>query len=123
VVAPRTYCFPGGAIEPGESESQALRREFDEELNAEVLPRQRLWRSMTPWNVRLSWWLAELDPAARLSPNPHEVETYHWLTVPEIRRLPELLTSNHAFLAAWERGEFSLPVRRSQDEPGSPRTR
>ena len=110
VVAPRTYCFPGGAIEPDESEPQALRREFFEELGAKLLPRQRLWQSNTPWKVRLSWWLADLDPAAKLSPNHHEVESYHWLTVPEIRRLPELLTSNHAFLAAWERGEFSLPV-------------
>jgi hypothetical protein len=57
----------------------------------------------------LSWWLAELEATAVLHPNPQEVESIHWLTPVEIRALPELLTSNHAFLAAWDRREFSLP--------------
>lgn len=109
VVAPGTYCFPGGAIELGESEPQALQREFQEELGAGLLPVRRIWRSVTPWNVRLSWWLAELEATAVLHPNPQEVESILWLTPVEIRALPELLTSNHAFLAAWDRREFSLP--------------
>jgi 8-oxo-dGTP diphosphatase len=112
VVAPGTYCFPGGAIEPGESEVDALRREFREELAAPLSPRRRIWQSITPWQVHLSWWLAELAPSAELTPNRHEVESVHWLTVAEIRSLPQLLTSNHAFLAAWERGEFALPLPR-----------
>jgi 8-oxo-dGTP pyrophosphatase MutT (NUDIX family) len=110
VVAPGTYCFPGGAIELGESESQALQREFHEELGARLLPVQRIWQSVTPWNIRLSWWLADLEPTAVLHPNLQEVESIHWLTMEEIRALPELLTSNHAFLAAWDRREFSLPI-------------
>ena len=110
VVAPGTFCFPGGAIEAGETEPQALQREFAEELGAELRPRQRIWQSVTPWNVRLAWWLADLDPAAELRPNLDEVESFHWLTIRAIRNLPELLTSNHAFLAAWERGEFALPI-------------
>jgi hypothetical protein len=36
------------------------------------------------------------------------------LTVAEIRSLPQLLTSNHAFLAAWDRGEFALPLPRGR---------
>jgi 8-oxo-dGTP diphosphatase len=110
VVAPRTYCFPGGAIELGESESQALQREFHEELGARLQPVRRIWQSLTPWHVRLSWWLADLEPDAVLCPNLQEVESIHWLTTEEIRALPELLTSNHAFLAAWDRREFSLPM-------------
>ncbi|MBN1589465.1 MAG: NUDIX domain-containing protein, partial [Pirellulales bacterium] len=60
VIAPRRFCFPGGGIHPGESEADALVREFQEELSVRVRPLRRIWRSVTPWQVRLSWWLAEL---------------------------------------------------------------
>lgn len=108
VVAPGAYCFPGGAIEPGETEVQALLRELREELAADIRPLKRLWTSVTPWRVALSWWLVELDREAALMPHPDEVESVHWLTAAEMRALPELLASNLAFLAAAEAGEFRL---------------
>jgi 8-oxo-dGTP pyrophosphatase MutT (NUDIX family) len=110
VEAPGAFCFPGGAIEAGETESDALRREFFEELGAAARPVRRLWRSRTDWNVDLAWWLAELDTAERLEPRPFEVASAHWLTIGEIRRLPQLLSSNRLFLDALQRGEFSLAV-------------
>jgi 8-oxo-dGTP pyrophosphatase MutT (NUDIX family) len=108
VEAPGTYCFPGGGIEAGESESAALKREFAEELRVAVRPLRGVWQSRTAWNVDLSWWLADLAPDATLLPDPREVASVHWLTVPEMRREPSLLSSNHAFLDALQRGEFSL---------------
>lgn len=109
VAAPGAYCFPGGAIEPGESEQQALVRELDEELALAVRPLRRLWRSRTAWNVELAWWAAELaSPDLRPRPAPAEVAWADWLDVDQIRRLPELLTSNHDFFAAWDQGEFEL---------------
>lgn len=54
VVAPGAFCFPGGGIEPGENEEQALVREFLEELNAAIEPVRLLWRSVTPWETQLA---------------------------------------------------------------------
>ncbi len=104
VRAPGMYCFPGGGIEPGESEAQALARELLEELAANARPVRRLWESVTPWQVHLAWWLAEIDEPAQIAPQPAEVESCHWLTAAEIRQLPQLLASNLEFLDAWERG-------------------
>jgi 8-oxo-dGTP pyrophosphatase MutT (NUDIX family) len=104
VRAPGMHCFPGGAIEPGESEEEALCRELSEELDLSAQPLRRLWESVTPWNVALTWWLAGIDAQALPIPNPLEVESFHWLTAAEIRALPNLLASNLEFLEAWERG-------------------
>ena len=104
VRAPGTYCFPGGAIEEGETEPDALRREMQEELGCDVTPIRRIWRNCTAWQVDLSWWLAELDAGVELRPNLAEVESCQWLTVAELRELPQLLSSNREFLDRWQAG-------------------
>src|SRR5438552_8482525 len=107
VRAPGMHCFPGGAIEPGETEAEAVRREMLEELALVAQPQRLLWRSTTPWNVELAWWLVEIDAAADPQPNPLEVESFHWLTEAEIRCLPQLLASNVEFLDVWQLGELT----------------
>jgi 8-oxo-dGTP diphosphatase len=106
VRAPGMHCFPGGTIEPGESESEALRREMLEELSLVAMPQRLLWRSVTPWNTQLAWWLAEIDALAEPLANPLEVESFHWLPAADIRSLPQLLASNLEFLDAWEAGQI-----------------
>ncbi|MEX0818402.1 MAG: NUDIX domain-containing protein [Pirellulaceae bacterium] len=110
VVAPGAYCFPGGGIYEGEAEATAIVREMQEELNVEATPLHCLWRSVTPWNVELAWWLAELPADCVLIPNAAEVQEVLWLTPDEIRSLAGLLASNHHFLDAWQRNEFTLAL-------------
>lgn len=108
VVAPGAVCFPGGGIEADESEFEALVREIAEELGAAVVPIRPLWRSVTPWNVDLAWWLAEVNAEGPLAPNPSEVESIHWLTPRELLEHPDLLSSNREFLEFVLRGEINL---------------
>jgi 8-oxo-dGTP diphosphatase len=108
VVAPGMYCFPGGGIESEESEPQALVREIREELGVVVQPIRCVWRSVTPWKVRLAWWLSRLEPAVQLTPDQLEVESVHWFTPNEMAKLPDLLASNHHFLEALRSGRIDL---------------
>ncbi len=108
VAAPGAFCFPGGAIDGDETEQAALVRELHEELAVVATPLRRLWESTTSWGVWLAWWLAEISPDAEPVPNPAEVAALHWLSISEMRALPGLLSSNHAFLDAIAAGHINL---------------
>ena len=108
VVAPGAFCFPGGGIEAGETEEQAVVREFHEELGAAIVPVRRVWRSTTRWHVELAWWLGDLAGDSALILNPTEVASVHWLSPDEMLSLDELLDSNRAFLKALADGEIVI---------------
>jgi 8-oxo-dGTP diphosphatase len=107
VTAPGAYCFPGGALEPGESEPEALCRELREELGIAIRPVRRVWQCLTARHVDLAWWAADLlDPAVTPRPCPREVAAWAWMPTATIRQLPNLLDSNHHFLEAWQQGRL-----------------
>jgi 8-oxo-dGTP diphosphatase len=108
VLAPRQVCFPGGGLEPGETEAEALVRELQEELNCQVRPVARLWETVTHWRVHLAWWQAALESCGEPAPNPLEVESIHWLTPHEILHLENVVDGNRQFVEALLRGEVTL---------------
>jgi 8-oxo-dGTP diphosphatase len=108
VLAPRQFCFPGGGLEPGETEAEALVRELQEELNCQVRPVARLWETVTHWRVHLAWWQAALERCGEPAPNPLEVESIHWLTPREILNLEDVVDGNRQFVEALLRGEVTL---------------
>ena len=86
VKAPLTWCFPGGHIEQGESQPEALVREMREELGVQVAPGEFLMtQTKHGGRLVLHCWSATIidgEPVA----NPQEVADVVWLTSDEIRR-------------------------------------
>jgi 8-oxo-dGTP diphosphatase len=109
VAAGGTICFPGGHIEPGETEAEALVRECREELAARVAAVACVWRSVTQWGTPLAWWTAALADADNLVPHPVEVSEILWLTAEEMLDHPDLLQGNRPFLDAVVEGRLVLP--------------
>lgn len=110
VCAPGKICFPGGHVEAGESESDAVRREMREELAVGCVPQGVVWRSRTRWGANVAWWLATLADRAGLEPNAAEVAEIMWLSTETMLAEPDLLESNQQFLEALERGEINLAL-------------
>jgi 8-oxo-dGTP diphosphatase len=108
VQAPGAFCFPGGGMEPGETQQETIVREMQEELGVDVEPVQKLWENITAWQVKLHWWEVSLREPEYLYPNPEEVADAFWLPPDGVRSLPVLLTSNHDFLDAWADGVFCV---------------
>jgi len=108
VAAGGTICFPGGHVEPGEEEHQAVVRECHEELAAIVEARECVWRSMTSWGTELAWWTVTLRGDNELVPHPVEVSEILWLSAQEMMDHPDVLEGNRPFLEAVMAGR--IPV-------------
>ena len=94
------WCFVGGTIEAGESQAEAVVREFREEVAGHIRAISKIWEYTRPDGLLvLHWWLVELERGS-LRPNPAEVAELRWCRPDEIEALPNLLSSNREFLDA-----------------------
>ncbi len=121
------WITPGGGIEPGESEREAVVREITEETGlADVTIGPAVWTRSVPiaWaeppftQRETYFWVptARFEPSAESIPSEaerREIEAYHWWTLAEIeasqerfapRRIGELLR------ALFERGIPPAPI-------------
>ena len=108
VAAGGRVCFPGGHIEPGEEERDAVVRECREELAARVEAVACVWRSVTSWGTSLAWWTVTLVSDDELVPHPVEVDEILWLSADEMLADETLLSGNRDFLHGIAAGTIRL---------------
>jgi 8-oxo-dGTP diphosphatase len=105
VPAPLKVCFPGGAIEAGESILEAAIREMNEELGIIVRPRRCVWRWESPASALTLWgWTAGFDEQT-IRPDPSEVAEVMWLSAADAAGHPDAMPSMAGCVAALERDE------------------
>ena len=108
VRAPGQYCFPGGGQENDETDHQTIVRELREELTLEVNPVRLIWESVSPWKVKLRWWLTEIANDDRAVANPDEVQWWGWMSLQQLESADPLLPSNREFIEAIKDGSIEL---------------
>jgi 8-oxo-dGTP diphosphatase len=81
--------FPGGKVEPGETDEEALVRECREELGIRVRVGPRVWQTVHAYpdlEVELVVHRAEFEEGAE--PSPRDAERIDWIPPRELEKRP-----------------------------------
>jgi 8-oxo-dGTP diphosphatase len=91
------WSAPGGMIEPGESQRDAIVRELREELGLEATPVSKVWECLTDdGRIRLHWWLVSAADQ-QLTPAPEEISATRWITPEEFSTLMPRFSAHEPF--------------------------
>lgn len=103
VGSPLKVCFPGGTIEAGESQEEAVVREMREELGLQVRPLKQVWKHEFPDKPLILWgWIAEAENGAELHVNQDEIAEVFWMDAKEGVSHPDGMPTNPHFIACLE---------------------
>jgi len=103
-IAPGKVCFPGGTVEAGEGQREALVRESREELGIDVRPGDACWRyDFADKPLTLFGWTAEMIDGQTIKPDPGEVAEVLWLSADEAVAHPDAIGTNRDFIACLEK--------------------
>jgi len=109
ILAGGSWCFVGGGLEDGETQAEAVAREFHEEVGGSIRPVEKVWEYVRPdGQLKLHWWSAILEDAALVA-DPTEVAEFRWCTAEEVGQLDPVLASNLEFLEVYRQGQVQLP--------------
>ena len=98
--------FPGGKVEPGETEAQALERECREELGVQVRAGEVLHRTRHAYedlDVELALLRCELNSG---EPRPLHAQDVRFVAVPGLAQLP-FSDADKAFIALLAKGKLA----------------
>lgn len=96
---PGYWGFLAGALEPGETEEQALVREVREEVGLAVEPVRKVWESKTDdGTFALNWWTVVELREVELRLNSDEVSEVCWVTPREFLELEPTFAGDREFV-------------------------
>jgi (d)CTP diphosphatase len=106
VGSPLKVCFPGGTIEAGESQEDAVVREMIEELGLKVRPVRQVWKHEFPDKPLTLWgWIAEVENGGELMVNQNEIAEVFWMDASQGSSHPDGMPTNRQFIACLEQSE------------------